>query len=221
MNPSLRLFLFSTATTISVLGGGYTAYAAWTPATEAAVMVLNTVFLPIGQAPVAVPDGNRVSVTWRASTEDGGLPALSYVVTRYGSGTATEACVATTTACREVRVPAGAWTYTVRPDLGSWRGRESAPGAPVTVSAAPTEILANEDRAAISSQESQVPGLPAPMPKGSPTARAVEAMGDRPRPIVEPEPDVLVPARDPRTGSIAVEGSATRRTIGATVSPAS
>jgi hypothetical protein len=185
MKPAWQAFWVSAAVTVTVLGGGYAGCAAWTPAADAGTMVVNTVFLPTGNRPAAAVEDTAVAVTWRASEGAGDRSALTYVVTRKGAGTTTEACVVTTTNCRDVGVPAGSWTYTVRPDLGPWQGRESPPGAPVTVTAGPAAAAPNGPANA----------GPTPGPFGDAAARArtdprpttapgepsaVEAMGDRP-----------------------------------------
>lgn len=221
MKSSLRHFLLSTATTVSFLGGGYTAYGTWIPAVDAGIMVLNTAVLPIGNAPLAVPNGDRVRVAWRASADYDELPALSYVVTRYGSGTATEACVSLATTCRELAVPAGVWTYTVRPDLGPWRGRESVPGPPVTVSAGSVAIVGDEGDSTIASRGSPSPGMPSPAREEPPTVRAVEAIGDRSPPVTEPERGAVREAQEPPNGPVAVESSAPRPVLGDAGSPIS
>ncbi|MFI7544363.1 hypothetical protein [Actinoplanes sp. NPDC049599] len=207
IRPPWQAFWLSVATTITVVGGGYAAYAAWAPAAEAGTLVLNTVLLPTGNRPTAVVHGTRVSVTWRASESTNDRRALTYVVSRTGAGFSTEACVVTTTTCRELGVPAGTWRYTVRPDLGPWQGRDSPPGAPVTVpaGAAPAEPKragskqAGSKRAGPkragpkragpkragppgSSAASDRPGdRPGPAAPSAPArAPAVEAIGDRP-----------------------------------------
>ncbi|GIE47676.1 hypothetical protein Ani05nite_12100 [Amorphoplanes nipponensis] len=136
-----RMFWLSAATTVTVLGGGYAAGAAWAPAADAGSMVLNTVFLPTGHRPVAVAGDAGVTVAWRASEGAEDLPALTYVVMRHGDGGATEACVVTTTTCPDLGVPAGTWRYTVRPDLGRWQGRDGPPGIPVTVPAPAVQVI--------------------------------------------------------------------------------
>jgi hypothetical protein len=165
MKPAWRAFWVSAAVTVTVLGGGCAAHAAWEPAVDAGTLMVNTVFLPTGNRPTAVVDGSRVAVAWRASEGVDEQP-LRYVVTRTGAGATTEACVVTTTNCRDIGVPAGAWTYTVRPDLGPWRGREGPPGAPATVTA---------DPAAAGPGGSARPGVSA-----GGEVRAVQAIGDRP-----------------------------------------
>jgi hypothetical protein len=174
MKPAWQAFWVSTATTVIVLGGGYAAGAAWTPAVDAGTMVLNTVFLPTGTRPTAVVDGARVAISWRASKGADDQPTLTYVVTREGGGSTTEACVVTTTNCRDVGVPAGVWTYTVRPDLGPWQGRDSPPGAPVTVTAGPEAA----GQGGAPTPPGTRPTVEAPFASGG--IPAVEAIGDKP-----------------------------------------
>jgi hypothetical protein len=202
MTPSWRTFLLSTATTVTVLGGGYTAYAGWAPAVDAGSLVLDTVLLPTGNVPQAVLDGNRVVLSWRASTGDD-LPALTYVVTRHGPGTATEVCVVTATSCHDAGVPAGTWRYTVRPDLGSWHGREGPPGRPVTVPAGHAAVGADD-----AGRVTPVPAPPASpgAPDASPGTGAAEAIGDRPPPAgAQPDGE---PGGIPATGPADADGPA-------------
>ena len=129
-------FWLAAAITVTVLGAGYAAYVLLPSALDGGRTVLSTIFLPTGHKPTAVLDGAGVAITWQPNEgAEGRSPA--YRITRIGAGVATEVCVVTATTCRDIGVPAGIWRYTVRPDLGPWPGRESPPGAPVTVPAGP------------------------------------------------------------------------------------
>ncbi|GAA3343256.1 hypothetical protein GCM10020358_41320 [Amorphoplanes nipponensis] len=64
-----RMFWLSAATTVTVLGGGYAAGAAWAPAADAGSMVLNTVFLPTGHRPVAVAGDGPASPSRGGASE--------------------------------------------------------------------------------------------------------------------------------------------------------
>ena len=129
-------FWLSAAITVTVLGTGYAAYALWPSALDGGRTVLSTIFLPTGHQPTALLDGAEVAISWPPNEGvEGRSPA--YRITRIGAGVTTEVCVVSATNCRDIGVPAGIWRYTVRPDLGPWPGRESPPGAPVTVPAGP------------------------------------------------------------------------------------
>ena len=125
-------FWLSAAITVTVLGGGYAAYVLWPSALDGGRTVLSTIFLPTGHKPTAVVAGTAVAITWRPNESFAGR-SPAYRVTRSRAGVSTEVCVVNATTCRDVGVPAGTWRYTVRPDLGPWPGRESRPGASVTV----------------------------------------------------------------------------------------
>lgn len=129
-------FWLSAAITVTVLGGSYAAHALWPSAVDAGRTVLSTIFLPTGHQPMAVADGNGVAITWRPNEGiDGRSPA--YRISRVSAGGTTQVCVVSATTCRDIGAPAGTWRYTVRPDIGPWQGRESRPGAPVTVTTDP------------------------------------------------------------------------------------
>jgi hypothetical protein len=129
-------FWLACAMTVTVLGSGYAIYALWPSALDAGKTVLNTIFLPTGNRPLAVLDGSKVSITWRANEGVDGQ-SMGYRITRVSAGVTTEVCRVRATTCRDIGVPAGTWRYTVRPDLGPWQGREGPPGAPVTVPTGP------------------------------------------------------------------------------------
>lgn len=88
-----------------------------------------------GPAPTAVSNGDHVHVTWGVATAANGRPADGYIVRRYNGAGAEQAIragcdgvIALTSGntCAELGLPAGQWTYTVTPVMGTnWRGDES------------------------------------------------------------------------------------------------
>ncbi len=102
--------------------------------------------LGAGNAPTAAVYGQRVTLTWTASTlvANAGHPATAYVVTRYGEGdtVGTGGTVVTClaplaiTVCTDDAVTPGTWRYTVTPTLHDWHGEESPASNEVVVTLA-------------------------------------------------------------------------------------
>lgn len=90
-------------------------------------------------APTTSASGRQVTVNWTAPLT--GAPPSGYEIMRYdGSSNAQpvgSSCSGTLTAttCTETSVPTGAWTYSVTPVRGSWRGAESGKSGSVTIAA--------------------------------------------------------------------------------------
>jgi hypothetical protein len=95
--------------------------------------------MPAGNQPSAGLALTSVTVSWSASSFDGGPNVSGYVVKRYdllgNPQTVGAACggVVSGTSCTENSVPVGTWQYTVTPAQGTWRGAQSVPSLPVVV----------------------------------------------------------------------------------------
>lgn len=92
-----------------------------------------------GNTPTASVSGRNVTVSWSASSVNGGPAASSYTVGRYnGAGQAQtigSGCSGSvgSTSCTENAVPPGTWRYAVTPRFQGWNGVESAQSSAVTV----------------------------------------------------------------------------------------
>ncbi|MGD9998400.1 MAG: hypothetical protein AB7U39_15895 [Ilumatobacteraceae bacterium] len=94
--------------------------------------------VPAPAAPIAVATGRDVALSWSATLVGGQVPATAYVVRRYDAGDVAQTVLAncvvvSTNSCTERNVPNGTWTFSVRAQLGSWTGPESAKSASITV----------------------------------------------------------------------------------------
>lgn len=96
--------------------------------------------LPGGNPPSGSALLGTVTLSWSASTFDGGGPVPSYVIRRFNALTGTEATVGngcsglvSATSCVESGVMPGSWTYTVTPAAGAWRGGQSAQSSAILV----------------------------------------------------------------------------------------
>lgn len=84
--------------------------------------------LPAGLAPNVVANtGHSVTLEVPAVTP----PVAGYLVRRYSVGGQLASSFGCPGRCAESGVPDGTWVYTDLPLLGSWRGRESPPSAPL------------------------------------------------------------------------------------------
>src|ERR1700743_2506310 len=117
--------------------GPGTADAAWS-GSGAVTGQVQAATMPGGSAPTVGVIGHTVTVSWTADTVLG-QSVTGYTVKRStGAGVAQAVgagCSGTLSAltCTESSVPAGTWTYTVTPSLGSWLGAESHASATATV----------------------------------------------------------------------------------------
>jgi hypothetical protein len=133
---------------VVVLGAAGTAWGFWTaqiaPGSHGAAAAT---VVDDGAMPSGVSAGNRVTVTWPASSLGSGGAVGGYQVRRYDAETGAEQPVGTgctgtvaVATCTESGVADGRWRYTVTPTVGtSWRGATSALSTPVVVdTTAPT-----------------------------------------------------------------------------------
>jgi hypothetical protein len=120
--------------------GGGVAIAAWMSTQPGAAWARASV-VGGGTKPVVSATGQTVSVTWAVAQLVGGTPVDDYTVSRFDVGGVRHpvsggcASVVSATACVDVGVPPGVWTYAVTPVRGTWTGPEGPQSDPVAVSA--------------------------------------------------------------------------------------
>ena len=112
------------------------AVAGWRITSDEVVVTARTTTLSPGNRPVAVADGDRVTVSWEPTPSVDG-----YQITRYDLAGAPQTpaggCEGTvvTATCADPHVPVGSWRYAVVPVKGAWTGPESAKSEAVVVGA--------------------------------------------------------------------------------------
>ncbi len=148
-----------------VLSGTLVAYADWTVASEPTVVTLRSADMPQGNAPSVEKTGKNATLRWVPNRIVPGVKVQSYIVTRVGQGDPVVVCDQVTTAsCRDKLVPAGTWTWTVRPVLETWQGEDSPTSLPL-----------------------QFTGSPQSPAAGKSTRPAAESTGSAPDPATEPD----------------------------------
>jgi hypothetical protein len=148
-----------------VLSGTLVAYADWTVASEPTVVTLRSADMPQGNAPSVEKTGKNATLRWVPNRIVPGVKVQSYIVTRVGQGDPVVVCDQVTTAsCRDKLVPAGTWTWKVRPVLETWQGEDSPPSLPL-----------------------QFTGSPRPPAAAKGTGPAADSIGVPPDPATEPD----------------------------------
>jgi hypothetical protein len=194
MKPILTLSLILTSSAALALGGSMYAFAAWQTPVQAVTAKLQVADMPPGLQPSVDRRGKNAIVTWTAQRIVPGVKMQGYVVTRLNvdDPSATPFTDTTTTAgYRDVRVPKGSWTWTVRPVFETWQGEDGPASQPLTFNGpAAAGLLADEIPMPSAGPESAA---------GSDTADSSgsDATGDTgPEPEADPATDSVLPEPD-------------------------
>jgi hypothetical protein len=119
-----------------VLAGAAYAYASWSVGSETIKLKIKTVAMPtFGSGPTIQVKNHKVTVQWIAQKLEQGVKVERYIVMRNDGTTSTQVCGAAVTAhtCKDLDVPDGTYTYTVRTVQGLWEGADSPPSAQAIV----------------------------------------------------------------------------------------
>jgi hypothetical protein len=179
MKSLTKSLLVGSGTTALLIAGTVSAFADWTTETPLSVLEVKVAEMPRGRTPIATASGNDAALSWDASMI-AGTPAERYIVTRVGAAQQTVVCAkVAATGCRDRDVPDGAWTWRVRPLVGTWEGTDSPDSRSLTFGAA---------KAATPTQPAAGQAPPSP-PKTS-TAPANTPTTDSAKATTEPVPSV-------------------------------
>ena len=131
---------------LAVIGTSIYAFAGWTTSTGTPVSLkVRVADMPVGNTP-SVEQGKHSAVRrWAPDRIVAGVPVESYVVTRHGNGRSVDVCTVTKAACRDTQIPAGEWTWTVRPRFKNWIGVASPPTAVFTYVGDPPAVAETVD----------------------------------------------------------------------------
>ncbi len=191
------------------LSGSVYAFASWDTATPTVQLVIKTAAMPQGNAPSVDRTGKNALLRWVPNTIVPGVKVQSYIVTRVGQGDPVVVCDQVTTAsCRDKLVPAGTWTWTVRPVLETWQGEDSPASLPLQFTGSPQSPAAAKGTGP-AADSIGVPPDPATEPDTvieqsadappAPTTAATPSTADEPTTAPQ-APAPATPAEDP-TGS--------------------
>ena len=165
------------------LSGSFYAFAGWDTAAPPAQVVIKTAAMPQGNAPSVEKTGRNATLRWVPNRIVPGVKVQSYIVTRRGPGDPVVVCDQVTTAsCRDKLVPAGTWTWTVRPVLETWQGEDSEASLPLQFGGAPQPASAARDTAPATRGTGTAPG-----PAGEP-GTAEPSAGEAPDPAATATP---------------------------------
>lgn len=163
------------------LSGSVYAFASWNTTAPPVQLVIKTAAMPQGNAPSVEKTGKNATLRWVPNRIVPGVRVQSYIVTRVGQGDPVVVCDEVTTAsCRDKLVPAGKWTWTVRPVLETWQGEDSPASLPL-------EFMESPQSAAAAKGTVAAAGNTASAPDGT----------AEPHTDVEPDTDVEQPAGTP------------------------
>jgi hypothetical protein len=138
MKPITKVSVVVVAAATVTFGGSVYAFADWIIDTPRAVLKIRTAAMPAGNSPSVAKNGKSATIDWVGSKILAGVPAESYIVTRFGVGDPIVVCahvIATT--CRDKAVPGGTWTWKVQPVLKTWVGDYSPSSVALTFSGPP------------------------------------------------------------------------------------
>lgn len=134
---------------------------------EAAVM-------PAGQPPIATVVQGVMSISWGPSILHSGTEVSGYILNRQTLGTTSVVQVCTVSApmriCQDSPPVGQQVVYLVVPTNELWRGRSSAPSAPVMLSAVPASAALSSTPAASPTPTTSSSAAPTATPSSSPTA---------------------------------------------------
>ncbi len=165
MRTMSKITLVAASAAAFISAGTVVAFAAWTTDTTPTVLRTHTAAMPQGNAPSIERNGKNVTLRWVPNRIVPGVKVQSYIVTRVGQGDPVVVCDQVTTAsCRDKLVPAGTWTWKVRPVLETWQGEDSPPSLPL-----------------------QFTGSPRPPAAAKGTGPAADSIGVPPDPATEPD----------------------------------
>ena len=130
--------------------------------------------MPAGQPPTATVLQTTISISWGPSTFHSGIEVSRYILNRQtlGSSTITQVCTisAPMRICQD-KPPVGQQVvYLVVPTHELWRGRASAPSAPVILSAAPASATLSSTPTPSPAPTTSASATPTATPPATPTA---------------------------------------------------
>jgi hypothetical protein len=143
MKHMTKVSLVVVTATAVTFGGSMYAFADWIIDTPRAALKMRTAAMPAGNSPSVAKNGKNASIDWVGNKILAGVPAESYIVTRFGAGDPVVVCDhVTATTCKDKAVPGGTWTWKVQPVLKTWIGDHSADSVALTFSGPPPTAAA-------------------------------------------------------------------------------
>ena len=138
MKHLTKLALVAATAGAVTFGGSVYAFAGWIVDTPPTVLKMRVAAMPAGNAPSVARNGKNAAIDWVSNKIVAGVPAESYIVTRFGAGDPVVVCDhVTATACKDKAVPGGTWTWRVQPVFKTWIGAYSPHSLPLTFSGPP------------------------------------------------------------------------------------
>ena len=127
------------ALVVALLGGSTAAWSIWMPHSAPGWGAASATSVGSGAVPSVTHSSGSITLSWTPAALVSGAPVTGYLVRRYSAADLSEQTITTNCAgvitdleCVETGVPAGTWTYTVTPLVGTqWVGAESAQSEPV------------------------------------------------------------------------------------------
>lgn len=146
--------------------------------------------MPAGQPPIATVVQGVMSISWGPSILNSGTEVSGYILNRQRLGTTSVVQVCTVSApmriCQDSPPAGQEVTYSVVPTEELWRGRASAPSAPVMLPDPPATPTPSSGLTALPSQTATPTATPSPTPTASPSASATTSA--TPGPSASPSP---------------------------------
>ncbi|WP_433721931.1 hypothetical protein ACQP2Y_42225 [Actinoplanes sp. CA-051413] len=176
-------------------GGSVYAFADWIIDTPRAVLKMRTAAMPAGNSPSVAKNGKNAAIDWVGNKILAGVPAESYIVTRFGAGDPVVVCDhVTATTCKDKAVPGGTWTWKVQPVLKTWIGDHSPPSVALTFSGSPPTaaelVSATSSAAPLATPVAPTGGTaPGSDTKAVTSPPAAPATTDEPPAATAPEPE--------------------------------
>jgi hypothetical protein len=168
-------------------GGSVYAFADWVVETPPTVLKMRVAAMPAGNAPSVAKNGKNAAIDWVGNKVVAGVPAESYIVTRFGAGKPVVVCDhVAETSCKDKAVPGGTWTWKVQPVFKSWIGQHS----PASVAL----IFSGPPPAAAELVGATSPAVPAPTPGATATGGSKPGGGTG---VITSPPVPTGPAKSP------------------------